>query len=41
MRVALAVPDLDPFRYKWKFAQRIEDVSRDEVHRRATGGPEA
>lgn len=30
---------LDPFGYKSKIAQQIEDVSRDEVHRTATGGP--
>jgi catechol 2,3-dioxygenase-like lactoylglutathione lyase family enzyme len=30
---------LDPFGYEWKIAQQIEDVSHDEVHRRATGGP--
>jgi hypothetical protein len=29
---------LDPFGYEWKIVQLIEDVSRDEVHRRATGG---
>jgi uncharacterized glyoxalase superfamily protein PhnB len=32
---------LDPFGYEWKIAQQIEDVSRDEVHKRATGGQEA
>ncbi len=32
---------LDPFGYEWNIAQQIEDVSRDEVHKRATGGQEA